>query len=284
MPATDYHKRIVDYYRETENAYKDSWDLDRSLAIHYGYRDEKARSFRASLGRMNEVMAEAAAIREAEQVLDAGCGIGGAAIFLAGTYGCRVQGITLSQRQVALASSNAREHGVASLVSFREDDYCHTSFPADSFDVVWACESVCYAHDKTQFISEAFRLLKPGGRLVVADGFVSDYRNNDHPFVRKWLDGWQVNYLESPRRFCEAMESAGFRDIEYRDITSQTSHSSRRLYRYYYLASMYLAWKKITWSKPPSALQKGNIAACKYQYHAMKKALWQYGLVVCRKN
>jgi hypothetical protein len=37
--------------------------------------------------------------------------------------------------------------------------------------------------------------------LVVADGFVTDFDNNDHPLIRQWLDGWQVNYLESPERF-----------------------------------------------------------------------------------
>jgi len=42
MSLTNYQQTIVDYYRDTENAYKDSWDLDNSLAIHYGYWDEKS--------------------------------------------------------------------------------------------------------------------------------------------------------------------------------------------------------------------------------------------------
>ena len=63
MSKEDYHKKIVDYYKATENAYKDSWDLDKSLSIHYGYWDDHVRSFAQSLQRMNEVMAEAAQIK-----------------------------------------------------------------------------------------------------------------------------------------------------------------------------------------------------------------------------
>ena len=47
---------------------------------------------------------------------------------------------------------------------------------------------------EVRFIKEAYRLLKPSGRLVIADGFVTDFKNNDESVIRQWLDGWQVNY------------------------------------------------------------------------------------------
>jgi len=114
---------------------------------------------------------------------------------------------------------------------------------------------------------------------VVADGFVSDFANNDNSIVRQWLDGWQVNYLETPQRFESLMQQAGFNSINYRDISKEASHSSRRLYKFYFLASLYLAWKKINFSKPSTEMQKKNIAACKFQYKGMKKGLWQYGVI-----
>lgn len=283
MQPTEYHKKIIDYYRDTENAYKDSWDLNNSLAIHYGYWDDHVSSFQESLIRMNEVMMIAAGIQPTDWVLDAGCGVGGSSIFLASMLGCRVTGITLSERQREQATTNAKKKDIGDLVDFRVMNYAATDFPDASFDVVWGCESICYADDKEQFIKEASRLLKPGGRLVVADGFVSAFENNDNTIIRRWLDGWQVNYLETPERFRHFMSNAGFKEITSRNISKQVSHSTRRLYRFYFLASLYLLWKKINFSKPATEFQKKNISACKYQYKGIKKGLWQYGLITGKK-
>jgi len=283
MQSADYHKRIIEYYKDTENAYKDSWDLNNSLAIHYGYWDEKVNSFPESLLRMNEIMIETAEIKSTDKVLDAGCGVGGSSIFMATVLGCKVTGITLSERQVQQANENAAKKNVEDLVNFKAMDYSATDFPDASFDVVWGCESICYADDKEKFIKEAFRLLKPGGRLVVADGFVTDFTNNENPIIRQWADGWQVNYLESPERFQNFMQAAGFTNINYRNISKEASHSSRRLYRFYFLAKLYLLWKKVNFSKPATEMQKKNIMACKFQYKGMKNGLWQYGIAVGKK-
>lgn len=283
MEQTDYIKRIIEYYRDTENAYKDSWDLNNSLSIHYGFWDKKVRSFPQSLIRMNEVISEAVEIKSTDRVLDAGCGVGGSSIFLASSIGCRITGISLSERQVEQAIANAKQKGVGNLVDFKVMDFSSTEFPDANFDVVWGCESICYAEDKQKFTKEAWRLLKPGGRLVVADGFVNKSEYNDRPIIRKWLDGWQVKNLTSPKRFEYLLGLEGFVNIRYRDISKNVAHSSRRLLKYYFLAKLYLWWKTITFSNRSTKMQRKNVIACWHQYWGLKLNFWQYGIFVCQK-
>jgi tocopherol O-methyltransferase len=283
MQPDEYHKKIIDYYVHTEYSYKDSWDLNNSLAIHYGYWDEKVKNFPQSLIRMNEVMAEAVGIKATDKVLDAGCGVGGSAIYLAKNIGCNVTGITLSERQVTQAIANAKQKGVSELVNFEVMNYCKPDFTDASFDVVWGCESICYADDKNSFVKEAYRLLKPGGRLVMADGMVTNFENNKHPVIRDWLTGWEVNYLETPEHFQRYMRDGGFANSSFSDITNYTKHSSRRLNYLFYAATLYEWWRRITFRKTMD-IKKKNIVACRKQYLGMKKKLWIYGLITAVKG
>jgi len=100
------------------------------------------------LNRLNAALASGIRIRPGARILDAGCGIGGSAIWLARTFGAFVTGITPVESQVERARRIAGELGVADRVQFMEQDYTCTTFPDASFDVVWAMESVCHAADK----------------------------------------------------------------------------------------------------------------------------------------
>ncbi len=276
-------KEIIEYYETTEASYIDGWDLNSSLAMHHGYSDATTKTFRESLKKMNEVLATTAKIKSTDFVLDAGCGIGGSSVYLAKKIGCKCIGITLSETQAQKANRIAITFDKQHLLDFKAMSYMQTTFADASFDIVWGLESICYAPDKEKFVQEAYRLLKPGGRLIIADGMVTKFENNEHPIIKKWLLGWRVNYLESPDRFVQFYKNAGFKNVQYIDITKQTKKSSKRLYKIYFASKLWGFWKKITFRYKWTTLQEQNIDACLYQYKGMQKGLWGYGMVVGEK-
>lgn len=278
-----YEKQIVEYYETNEASYVDGWDLNNSYAMHYGYKDETTKTFGDTLLRMNWALAKEANIKSTDKVLDAGCGIGGSSIYLSKNIGCTCVGITLSERQAEKANRLAVSLGLEGKASFRAMSYLNTHFANESFDIVWGLESICYAEDKEQFVKEAYRLLKPGGRLIIADGMVSDFENNKHPVIQKWLWGWRVNFLESPSRFQQFFGEAGFKNVKYTDISRFTKASSRRLYWLYIANKIWAFWKKITFRYKWNKVQQDNIDACLFQYKGMKMGLWGYGMIVGEK-
>src|SRR5690606_37030137 len=135
---------IIAYYDECQVDYALVWQLHEALGMHYGYWEEDTPHHRAAIALMNQRVAEAAGVQPGDVVLDAGCGVGGSSIYLA-RLGCRVEGISLSAKQVATCTANAQKHQVADKVRFSRQNYLSTDFPDSHFDVVWAIESVCYA-------------------------------------------------------------------------------------------------------------------------------------------
>ncbi len=218
----EYYKRIVYYYEESEITYREGWDLKHSMALHGGYWDEKATTFRKALLRLNEVMAEMAGIQKDMYVLDAGCGVGGSSIFLANEYRCKVLGISLVDRQLFLARENAKKKKVAPhLIDFQNMDYTATGLPSNTFDVVWAIESVCHSYEKMDFIKEAYRILKPGGQLILIDYFMqrSPKDSKEADDYQFFLDTFYCYNLADPPTFGRKLAEAGFKDIQELDKT-----------------------------------------------------------------
>jgi tocopherol O-methyltransferase len=283
MQPNTYHKNIQAYYASTKNSYIDSWAMHKVHALHYGYTDATVKNFEASLLKMNEVLMLAAQIKPTDLVLDAGCGVGGSSIYLAKTLGCTCVGITLSPTQIPYANQYAQQAGVQNLVSFYQMHYQHTTFAPESFDVVWGNESICYADDKSAFVQEAYRLLKPGGRLILGEGFVTKPENNQIPSVRKMLNGWQINYLSTPQQFLSYMQSAGFKTQKFTNITKNVMPSALRLLVISVLATFYGWYKTLIGKNNWSPIQKANIKTVWHQYFTLKRQQWVYGIVLGQK-
>lgn len=163
------------------------------------------------------------------KVLDVGCGIGGTSRYLAKKFGinAKVTGITLSPVQVKRASELAAEQNVNN-AEFVVMDALDMKFPDNSFDLVWACESGEHMPDKKKYVEEMTRVLKPGGKLVIATWCQRDDTNR--PFTsneRRMLDflysEWTHPYFISIQDYAKLMDNTNkLVSIKTADWTPQT--------------------------------------------------------------
>ena len=141
--------------------------------------------------------------------------IAGTSRYLAKKLGTEtsVTGITLSPQQVLRAKALATERGITN-ADFVVMDALKMTFPDNSFDLVWACESGEHMPDKKLYVEEMTRVLKPGGRIVIATWCQRD--DSKKPFNaedRKMLDflyaEWTHPYFISIEEYARLMLGTG---------------------------------------------------------------------------
>jgi tocopherol O-methyltransferase len=107
-------------------------------------------------------------VTQVENFVDVGCGIGGSTLYLAEKFGARGVGITLSPVQANRATERAAEQGLQERAEFKVADALNMPFRDGEFDLVWTLESGEHMPNKRQFLQECTRVLKPGGKLLMA--------------------------------------------------------------------------------------------------------------------
>lgn len=276
--GSDLSQKIIKYYDECFIDYRIFWLDTKNLAMHYGYWDKDTKNHSESLLHMNRALSKKLTIKPGDKILDAGCGIGGSSIWLAKHFDVEITAITLTASQVERAQDYAKKNGVEDQIEFKEADYCNTPFADETFDIVWGLESICYAVDKQDFVKEAYRVLRKGGQIVVADGFAlkDDFTPEEWGYIQAFLDGCVVPNLATVDVFKGAMESCQFQDIAYTDITKEVMPSSEVLYRKSLLT--YPVEIMLRWLKIRTASQTANYYAANSQYQIFKQGLCGYGI------
>jgi tocopherol O-methyltransferase len=219
---SDHARRVREYYdAATPGFYLEGWDPEH---IHLGLFDARRVSRyqrdmqqvtadrAAAVRRMTRLIVDGARISDGDLVVDAGCGVGGTAMYIAERYACSVVGLNINRLQLTIARQRARERRLPQ-VTFRYADCSRKlPFPDDSVDAVVNIESACHYPDRARFIAECARVLRPGGRLVAQDWMASEGLSGEHrerhlaPLEAAWFL-WQLESLSSYRSMLEA---AGF--------------------------------------------------------------------------
>lgn len=283
----------------------DAWTQDGILEyywgehIHLGYYNEE--EMKAGYKKKNFIQAKYDFIDEMMKlggidtdinttspikVLDVGCGVGGTSRYLAKKLGpqASVTGITLSPNQVKRGTELAVEQNVNN-AKFTVMNALEMEFEDNSFDIVWACESGEHMPDKEAYINEMMRVLKPGGKFVMATWCQRDDRDvpfddKDEKDLQFLYEEWTHPYFISIEKYKEIIDATGLmNEVTTADWVEETIAS----------------WRHSIWVgvydprgfifKPNKYLKCVRDAYCLERMHrAFKRGLMQYGMFAATKK
>ncbi len=167
----------------------------------------------------NDALAERAAIGKGTRVADFCAGLGGPARYLAHRHGAEITGIELTPARVKGAQELTRRVGLQDKVRIVEGNVMQVPLPDAGIDVVVSQEALLHVPDKRRALSEAFRILKPGGRIAFTD-WVAHRPLSTADRELMW-QGMAVTDLYTLPAYADLVRETGFAVTSVEDLTGE---------------------------------------------------------------
>ena len=160
------------------------------------------------------------------RILDMGAGYGGAARYLAKTYGCKVTCLNLSGVENERNRIKTREQGLEDLVEVVEGSFEAMPLPDHSYDLVWSQDAFLHSGDRAAIVAEIDRVLVTEvGMIIFTDPMAAE--DADPEGLKPILARLQLESLGTLAFYRTEFKRRGFRDMGFEDHTQQlvTSYS-----------------------------------------------------------
>ncbi|AEW98295.1 SAM-dependent methyltransferase [Streptantibioticus cattleyicolor] len=196
--------------------------------LHMGYWTSSTTTLAEAAEAMTDQLIARTPVKAGQRVLDVGSGTGRPALRLARATGAQVLGISLSQAETdrANALAGADPPPPPGGTRFERADVMALPYPPDSFDAVWAVESLAHVTDRAEALRQIARVLRPGGRLVLADGFLRSAADRDDTAVTTAHTTFFIAPVITLAAFTHLLRNAGLPPTT---ITDATDHARRSM-------------------------------------------------------
>ena len=214
------YQQIANFYDNSSALWEEIWGEH----MHHGYYGKngnyKMNRRQAQINLIEELLAYGQ-VDKAENILDVGCGIGGSTLHLIKKYKAKGKGISLSPLQVSRATQRAAEANLSEKAHFLEANALEMPFDDNSFDLVWSLESGEHMPDKTKFLQECYRVLKPQGKLILATwchrpttSLAGELTDEEQRHLQMIYQMYYLPYVISLPEYEEIVRNCGFKDIK----------------------------------------------------------------------
>ncbi|MFD8390981.1 geranyl diphosphate 2-C-methyltransferase [Streptomyces sp. NPDC059680] len=234
---TEYQKSVAEYWnKEKDPVNIKLGEVDGLYHHHYGLgewdpsvlagppenRDQRIieELHRLETAQADVLLDHLGDITPDDHLLDAGSGRGGTSFMANARFGCHVDGVSISEQQVAFANDQARHRGVTDKVRFHFRNMLDTRLETGSRRAIWTNETTMYV-DLFELFAEFSRLLEYGGRYVCITGCSNDVTGMRSKAVSRIDEHYTCN-IHPRSEYFRALAASNLVPIQVVDLTPDT--------------------------------------------------------------